>query len=137
VTFLRAAPWIPVAANNGDNWWANFGRAFVNGVVHGVRQPGQSFTQCVLQNANTTTGGAHGLLLAGVVGSSLSEQAFNYSPGGPGTASLALTASIYAQEISPALGTFVGRTLAYGSEAAPYLAAAEAGLLIGSAINCR
>jgi hypothetical protein len=102
-----------------------------------VRQHGQSFTQCVLQNANTTTGGAHGLLLAGVIGSSLSEQAFKYRPGGPDSTSLAFSIYIGAQELSPALGTIVGRGLAYGSAAAPYLAAAEGGLLVGSAINCR
>ena len=53
------------AANNGS-WWGTFGSTFFNGVLHGVRQPGQSFTQCVLQNANETTGGAHGALVGAV-----------------------------------------------------------------------
>jgi RHS repeat-associated protein len=52
----------PVASTNAANPADNLGGydwgVFWNGVIHGVRQPGQSFKDCVVQNANETTGGA-------------------------------------------------------------------------------
>ena len=130
-----------VPANNGS-WWGTFGRTFVNGVIHGVRQPGQSFGQCVLQNANTTTGGTHGLILGAAIAAGLAWKSNNSSVGqpiGPGLPGLSPTfyISVYAASLSPALGSAVSSTFTVAGEAAPYLAAGEAGLLIGSAINCR
>jgi hypothetical protein len=63
----------PVAVNNfgGHDWGV-----FWNGVLHGVRQPGQSFSQCVNQNANETTGGAVNKVSSAAVGAYTGTLAF-------------------------------------------------------------
>ncbi|MGB7847593.1 MAG: hypothetical protein WBL63_18410 [Candidatus Acidiferrum sp.] len=45
-------------SGNSSGWWSTFGKTFLNGVLHGVRQPGQSFSACVDQhNIQSTTFG--------------------------------------------------------------------------------
>jgi RHS repeat-associated protein len=131
---------------NNDNWWGNFGRVFANGVIHGVRQPGQSFTQCVLQNANTTTGGAHGALLGAVAATSgaalMSPQTVgNVAVGGSTVVGQILNSLPISPDLAVKLGVGSGLLIYDGinlaASAAPHAIAAEGGLLIGSAINCR
>ena len=49
-------------SSSGSDWilWGYDVNTFVHGVLHGVRQPGQSFTACFYNNANETTGGTIG-----------------------------------------------------------------------------
>lgn len=50
-----------------SSWWGTFGKTFVNGFLHGDRQPGESFGACVARNANETTFGASGKVTAGAL----------------------------------------------------------------------
>jgi RHS repeat-associated protein len=152
---------IPLPSNNQPNgidwaWWSTFGKTFANGILHGVRQPGQSFGACVLQNANETTFGRHQYLVGAVVATAtaavsntvqVSLPGAGNASGDPGvvsgTAALALNVGRF---VYVASGGFVSGltvirpvalTVGVAGRAAPYVVAAEAGLLIGSAINCR
>lgn len=57
-----------MGGGGGGSWWGTFGKTFLNGVLHGVRQPGQSFSGCVAQNASQTTFGLTDKVSAAAVG---------------------------------------------------------------------
>jgi len=145
---------VAVGQSPGDSgnssWWSTFGSTFVNGVLHGVRQPGQSFGACILQNADETTFGGHKAVIGAVIATAAaaaadapSVQVLPNEPPVSGALNIALYAGRFVYLASA--GLISGRTviapIAKGiraaGRAAPYVAAAEAGLLIGSAINCR
>lgn len=166
-SIVKLANWtdlglITVAGNN-DSWWGTFFSTFVNGVIHGVRQPGQSFSQCVHDNANQTTGGLVDYASTKAVGGVLSAYAVIGSlhqisdpsvfmqtmsrvniQGTTITSNLARSMGGY---VALALGAGKGlaRTTAGAAEGlsmgAAYVGTAGAGaiigLTIGSAINCR
>jgi hypothetical protein len=147
---INTAVFNPSPNDDNQSWWGTFGRTFVDGVLHGVRQPGQSFTACVADNANQTTFGAHRAVIGAVVATATAAAAdavhVQVLPGEP-PVSGALNIALYAGRfVFLASGGFIsGKTviapIAIGlrgaARIAPYAAAAEVGLLIGSAINCR
>jgi RHS repeat-associated protein len=51
----------------GSSYAGTFVKTFINGVLHGDRQPGESFAACVSQNASQTTFGATDKVSAGAV----------------------------------------------------------------------
>ncbi|HXJ87443.1 MAG TPA: RHS repeat-associated core domain-containing protein [Candidatus Binatia bacterium] len=134
------------AANNGPSWWGTFFSTLGNGLLHGVRQPGQSFTECVNQNVSDTTFGT-------VDPQKLFNQGLNIAEE---TAAL-LTATNLKTAVGPSvpLGPYVagqlarmaglgstGTAVAIRAAAATgttlaVAGAATAGAAIGSAINCR
>ena len=133
------------AANNGS-WWGTFFSTLGNGLLHGVRQPGQSVTECVNQNVSNTTFGT-------VDPQKLFNQGLNIAEE---TAAL-LTATNLKTAVGPSvpLGPYVagqlarmaglgstGTAVAIRAAAATgttlaVAGAATAGAAIGSAINCR
>jgi hypothetical protein len=56
-----------MGSRGNSSWWGTFGSTFLNGVLHGVRQPGESFGACVARNADETTFGVGSKLNAGDV----------------------------------------------------------------------
>jgi len=149
-----------VAANNfgGYDWGV-----FWNGVLHGVRKPGQSFWQCVNQNANETTGGAVNAVSTQAVAATLAVGgAIGVTATIPGAGGVSTSAYQQVSGSSPPLismaqqfGSWValmgGSSLgvakvagyvtggaASGIAASTVaLAGGISGLAIGSAINCR
>jgi len=142
--------------------WQTFGRTFLNGVIHGVRQPGQSFTDCVHQNADQTTFGAVDAIsipqisAALVTGGAVGVTATISAPGVSTTAfsqvsgtalpsvSLAQQAGAWLALSSGAsigIAKFSGYVFGGAAKAGAYgtvaLVGGIAGLTIGSAINCR
>jgi hypothetical protein len=133
-------------ANNGPSWWGTFFSTLGNGLLHGVRQPGQSFTECVNQNVSNTTFGT-------VDPQKLFNQGLNVAEE---TAAL-LTATNLPTAVGPSvpLGPYVAgqlarlaglgstgtavaiRAAAAGGTTLAVAGAATAGAAIGSAINCR
>jgi RHS repeat-associated protein len=156
-------PWIQVgqspSGNSGD-WilWGYDVNTFVHGVLHGVRNPGESRGACILRNADETTAGQHDKLLAAAAWGAYSASALLTQVSAPQLGSLpgsaqspktwtvlaqtALTAFRAVARVAPGAVSFaagrgayyVGNGIVWGGTA---LAGAEAGLLIGSAINCR
>jgi hypothetical protein len=72
-TLLRTAPLehkdrilslIGCRNSGNSSWLGTFGRTFINGVLHGDRQPGESSGAYVARNANETTFGASGEVTA-------------------------------------------------------------------------
>ena len=152
--FMYAEVWAPywvnqpgaIAANNGPSWWGTFFSTLGNGLLHGVRQPGQSFTECVNQNVSNTTFGT-------VDPQKLFNQGLNVAEE---TAAL-LTATNLRTAVGPSVpvgpyvagqlarlaglgstGTAVAiRAAAAGGTTLAVAGAATAGAAIGSAINCR
>jgi hypothetical protein len=144
--------------NSGDRiLWGYDVNMFVNGVLHGVRQPGENRGACILRNANETTGGQHDKLLAAAAWGAYSASALltqvsapqmgtmPFSPQSPSTwtvlAQTAITVFRAVGTVAPAAAPvaargayYLGNGIVWGGTA---LAGAEAGLLIGSAINCR
>lgn len=132
-------------ANTGS-WWGTFFSTLGNGLLHGVRQPGQSFTECVNQNVSNTTFGT-------VDPQKLFNQGLNMAEE---TAAL-LTATSLPTAVGPSVpvgpyvagqlarlaglgstGTAVAiRAAAAGGTTLAVAGAATAGAAIGSAINCR
>jgi len=55
----NAPPGHPSSGNSSGGWilWGYDVNTFVHGVLYGVRQPGQSFGDCMNQNIKETTGG--------------------------------------------------------------------------------
>jgi RHS repeat-associated protein len=149
-------------ANNGG-WWGTFASTFFSGVLHGVRQPGQSFLQCVNQNANETTGGAVNAVSTQAVGAALAlggaigVTATVSGAGGVSTSAFSqvsgtsLPTISMAQQFGSWLALMGGSSLgvakvagyvtggAASGVAASTVAVAGgvSGLAIGSAINCR
>lgn len=149
--FLTSVLQPPAIGGSIDwGWWRTGGKTFIDGIVHGVRKPGESFGSCVLRNADETTFGGHQALVSGVVATAsaaaIDAARFQVLPGEP-PVSGALNLALYAGRfVFLASGGFVsGKTviapIAIGiraaAKAAPYLLAAETGLLVGSGINCR
>jgi RHS repeat-associated protein len=140
-------------ANPDPGWWGTFASTFFGGILHGVRQPNQSFSQCVLQNANDATGGAHKALIA-TMGATAAAAVATYTrfqnpyPTAAPSLSAAAFIGLWAGRAVYTLsgGLISGLTVvapvangiaAAGQYGAPIALAAEVGLLIGSAINCR
>ncbi len=136
--------------SGNSSWWGTFGQTFLNGVLHGVRQPGQSFSACVNQNISNTTGGTVNpqklattipATAVGLAGALMGKVPFNI-PFDPGTGGIsAFTASAFGLGRAlgvggTAMGGLVGAAngVGYGLAIA---GAATAGLVVGSAINCR
>lgn len=148
------------AANNfgGYDW-----SVFWNGVLHGVRQPGQSFGQCVNQNANETTGGAVNAISTQAVAATLAVGgAIGITATIPGAGSVSTSAY---QQVSGTSLPLISMAQQFGSwvalmggsslgvaKVAGYVTGGAAsgvaastvavaggisGLAIGSAINCR
>ncbi len=162
---------ITVTVGNGfdlfggnSSWWGTFGSTFINGVLHGVKQPGQSFKACFLQNADQTTLGAFGKLSAAAAALAPSAAAasaqvkniYQADPEFPGeTMSLNMRIAVPAAiqvgvRVAQATGSFSAGaaagngtflTIFNGTLAAGYAGAiaggAVIGTAIGSAINCR
>jgi RHS repeat-associated protein len=135
------------------SWWGTFASTFFHGVLHGDRQTGESRTTCVFRNANETTLGRHGALL-GVVAASAAAAAALASkvqldtPKGPATVTGAANTALWVGRMVYTLsggyisGLAVIEPVAngiavVGRYVAPVAAAAEIGLLAGSALNCR
>jgi RHS repeat-associated protein len=150
----------PDAANNfgGYDWGV-----FWNGVLHGVRKPGQSFWQCVNQNANETTGGAVNAVSTQAVAATLAVGgAIGVTATIPGAGGVSTSAY---QQVSGSSLPLISMAQQFGSwvalmggsslgvaKVAGYvtggaasgiaastvaLAGGLSGLAIGSAINCR
>jgi hypothetical protein len=133
------------SGGSGYDW-----SVFWHGVLHGDRQPGQSFAACVNQNIKETTFGqvdpqklARVIPAAavGVAGALAGKVPFNI-PFDPGTGGIsAFTASAYG--LGRALGVggdMMGGLVGVANGVGDTLAvagAAIAGLVVGSAINCR
>ena len=142
-------PSSPGDSGDGSSWWGTFGGTFLNGVLHGVRQPSQSFKTCVLQNADKTTFGGHKAVIAAVLvtASAAVSNASRVNIPNAGTVSGTANIALYFGRFVflASGGTISGlsvirpvaNTIGFAGRAAPYVLAAEAGLLIGSAINCR
>jgi RHS repeat-associated protein len=142
----------------GWTWddWGVFGRTFLNGVVHGVRQPGQSFSACWDQNVRETTGGTvdpskltnQAIVLAQATAATLAS----ISPSGALAGATGATSGVTINGLDMAawgLGGAAARLfgaralaapVAFGARVVGYAAAitgaASAGLATGSAINC-
>jgi len=131
--------------SSGYDW-----SVFWHGVLHGDRQPGQSFAACVDQNIKETTFGQIDpqklakvipAAAVGVAGALAGKIPFNI-PFDPGTGGItAFTASAFGLGRAlgvggTAMGGLVGAANAVGYGLA-IAGAATAGLVIGSAINCR
>ena len=137
-------------ASGGGNTSGYDWSVFWHGVLHGDRQPGQSFAACVDQNIKETTFGQIDpqklakvipAAAVGVAGALAGKIPFNI-PFDPGTGGItAFTASAYG--IGRALGvggTAMGGLVGAANGVGYGLAiagAATAGLVVGSAINCR
>jgi len=143
---LNCGGWPAVAGNNGPSWWGTFFSTLGNGLLHGVRQPGQSFTECVNQNVSNTTFGTvdpqklfnQGLNMAEETAALLTATSLPTAVGpsvpvGPYVAGqLARLAGLGSTGTAVAIraAAATGTTLAVAG-------AATAGAAIGSAINCR
>jgi RHS repeat-associated protein len=138
---------ITQTSGGGNRWWGTFGSTFVNGVLHGVRKPGQSFKDCVLQNANQTTGGAFGKLTTAAAAlvpfAAAASTGLGYKAAS--TVAIEVGARISVATGSIETGEAVASALFLGIHngvlAAGYggavLGGAALGTGIGSAINCR
>jgi RHS repeat-associated protein len=149
ITFTQ----IESSSNGGGNSSSTgtFVKTFINGVLHGDRQPGESFAACVDRNIKETTLGkvdpakllnpalvkaeatAFALAITEVplgVGGGYSINGLQAAAAGLGglAARLAGTASVARPVLAVAKG---------GGYALAVAGAATAGLVIGSAINCR
>jgi RHS repeat-associated protein len=129
-----------------SNAWGVFAKSFFNGLIHGVRQPGQTFGECVNQNVSDTTFGT-------VDPQKLFNQGLNMAE--ETAALLAATKLPTAVGVSVPVGPYVVGQLARlaglgstgtaiairagaaGMQTLAVGGAATAGLAIGSAINCR
>ena len=126
---------------------------FLNGVLHGVRQPGQSFSACVDQNIQSTTFGTvdPGKLLNPVLVQAEATAGTLASINVPFGSSDGPAVSINGLQAAAAgLGGLAARSAGTASVARPVFAvakgggyalavvgAATAGLVMDSAINCR
>lgn len=139
---------------SGNSSWAwTFTKTFVNGVLHGNRQPGQSFAACVDQNIQSTTFGTvdPGKLLNPTLVQAEATAGALASTNVPLGSSDGSAVSINGLQAAAAgLAGVAARLAGTMSVARPVLAvakgggyalavagAATAGLVIGSAINCR
>jgi RHS repeat-associated protein len=131
-----------VAANNfgGYDWGV-----FWNGVLHGVRQPGQSFSDCVNQNVSDTTFGAvdpgklfsNGMAKAEGTAMALSIPSIP-TPWGPIAAGPYATRLIASGLGAGAFLRGAATTVVRGGlQAVAVAGAATLGLGIGSSVNCR
>jgi RHS repeat-associated protein len=134
------------AANNGPSWGATFFSTLGNGLLHGVRQPGQSFSECVNQNITTMTFGT-------VDPSKLFNQALGQLEGAATFLSIATVPGMGSSgvPIGPLMaGSFAQAMGQTGLSAAAFMRAAAGGMQtlavagaatvgagIGSSINCR
>lgn len=130
----------------GWTWddWGVFGRTFLNGVFHGVRQPGQSRAACIDQNVRETTGidpsvvynktlvtaEAVAMMLAAHTGPPGQTNGLQMAAFGIGGAAARLVR--VAAVARPVAGVVQG--FGYGLAIA---GAATVGVTVGSAINCR
>ncbi len=133
-----------------SSWTGTFVKTFVNGVLHGDRQPGESFGACVDRNIRETTFGTVDpqklaqtipATAVGVAGALMGKVPFNipFDPGAGGIS--AFTASAYGLGRAlgvggVAMGGLVGAANGVGRGLA-IAGAAIGGLYAGSAINCR
>ncbi len=142
-----------VRDQSGDGWWTTFFQDVRNNfwqrVWTGNRNQGESFGTCVLRNADETTFGGHKAVIGAVMATASAAVSNASKVNIPnvgtvsGTANIALYVGRFVFLASG--GTISGlsvirpvaNTIGFAGRAAPYVAAAEAGLLIGSAINCR
>jgi RHS repeat-associated protein len=127
------------------NWWKTFAKEFIKS----NRREGESFKNCVFRNANEATFGQHGKLVAGMAAAAAAAASNAKQVTLPSGARISLTANIAlwaGRMVHTASGGLVSglnviRPIATGigfaGRAAPVIAAGEAGLLMGSAINCR
>ena len=132
------------------SWWGTFWSTFGNGILHGIRSPGQSFGACIEKNISMTTGNqldpskvlSGGAAVAETVGTILATgkvtQA-NPMTGGTFDTTLATFAAqglrVYGASRDVTLLAAVGANALADSLAVA--GAATAGALAGSAINCR
>jgi len=149
---------LAVGGSSGYDW-----SAFWHGVLHGVRQPGQSFGACFYNNANETTGGTIGKIGAAAAALAPFAAAASISvkniyqgdafPGGTISVSMRLAipaATGIGAWVANTTGNVVaGARVATASFSAMYngtlvlgyagaiAAGAALGTAIGSAINCR
>jgi hypothetical protein len=140
-----------VSSGNSSGWWSTFGKTFLNGVLHGDRQPGQSFGACMDQNIKDTTFGTvdpkaltnKALVTAEstmVALGSIPVQTYVTSSGAVGTLNGISAGAI---GVTRALGLGLGGSrvvigaLTGAGDALAVAGAATFGLVVGSAINCR
>jgi hypothetical protein len=139
------------SSGNSSGWWSTFGKTFLNGVLHGDRQPGQSFGACMDQNIKDTTFGTvdpkaltnKALVTAEstmVALGSIPVQTYVTSSGAVGTLNGISAGAI---GVTRALGLGLGGSrvvigaLTGAGDALAVAGAATFGLVVGSAINCR
>ena len=137
--------WLLDPANNASPAWAAT-KTFFNGLIHGVRQPGQTLGECVNQNVSDTTFGKvdpkklfnQGLTTLETTATLLAATKL------PTATGVNVAVGPYlAGQLARALGQGAASTAAFirvaagGMQALAVTGAATAGLAIGSAINCR
>ncbi|MGH9670722.1 MAG: hypothetical protein ACRD3A_11505, partial [Terriglobales bacterium] len=147
-------PWLTEYEARGGDILGSVGQFLMAG---SLRKPGETLLDCTLRNANEATFGQHSKLVAAVAATAAAAAASAtqlsnpaYPLAGPPTMSLAQHIGTFAAfsaylvsggTLPAAAVDAVGNTVAGGiyvvGRAAPVAAAAEAGLLIGSAFNCR
>jgi RHS repeat-associated protein len=141
----------PLHSGGNSSWAWTFTKTFVNGVLHGDRQPGQSFGACMDQNIKDTTFGTvdpkaltnKALVTAestmAVLGS-IPVQTYVTSSGAVGTLNGISAGAI---GVTRTLGLGLGGSRAVigaltgAGDALAVAGAATFGLVVGSAINCR
>jgi hypothetical protein len=142
---------VSLCGNSSDSWWGTFGKTFLNGVLHGDRQPGQSFGACMDQNIRETTFGTvdpkaltnKTLVTAEATMVALgSIPAQTYTTPSGATATLnGISAGAIGVTSALRLGLGGSRVVIRGLTGAGYTlavaGAATFGLVVGSAINCR
>jgi len=114
------------------------------------RRQGEAFSDCVFRNANEATFGGHRAIIGGLLGTSTAALMNTIQlPMIPGLPPVTLSSHIgrwIGGAVFLASGGYVrgfpvarvaATAIGAAGRAAPYVAAAEAGLLIGSAFNCR
>jgi hypothetical protein len=130
-----------------SSWTGTFVKTFVNGVLHGVREPGQPVAACINQNIKETTGGkvdpgalynkaALAAESTAMALASVRSQAGTYN--GIQMAALGTTfASRQLLGLGFGAARIVRTSVVLGGYGLAIVGAATVGLTIGSAINCR
>jgi RHS repeat-associated protein len=132
--------------NTSDNWWGTFFQSFDHNLLYGMRQPNQSFGDCMNENIKQTTGGhvdpailynkaAVTAEAVAVVLGSVRSRAGTYN--GIQMAALALTNAAH-ELFGVGLGAarVVRVSTALGGYGLAIAGGATIGLTLGSAFNC-
>jgi RHS repeat-associated protein len=135
--------------NIDTTWWKTFGSTFVDNLIHGMRKPGEFFSECVNRNVSDTTFGAvnpkklFSQTLAKVEGAAIFFSTTNVPVRGPNGKVFVPLGPYLAGSLVRAMGmrglsaVVAMRAAAAGMQGIAIAGAATLGTGIGSSINCR